>query len=77
MTLEKQLLLKHSEPHPRILPLDVVKVEELLKRRGVDGTLLPEAMAELREMALWRDWALMLDETFVEARAERALERQL
>jgi len=75
MTLEKQLLLKHSEAHPRILPLDVVKVEELLKRRGVDGTLLPEAMAELREMALWRDRALMLDETFVEARAERALER--
>lgn len=73
MMAETQILMQHAEPHPRVAPLDLDKVEALLKRRGADGLLMPEALAGLQELAQWRDRALMLDETFAEAGAEKAL----
>lgn len=62
------------EAHPRIAALDAAGVEGFLKRRDERGMLTREGAVGLVGMARERCQALLLDESFVEAGCERALE---
>ncbi len=62
------------ERHGRIPELEVQAVEGWLRERDGSGGLTAGARAGLLRLATERVWALTLDETFVEAGCERALE---
>ncbi len=73
------LLVKHGfaralEVHPRIAALEVNAVDVLLKGRDDSGRLTAAAESGLLLLAGERVCALTLDETFVDAGCDRALE---
>jgi hypothetical protein len=76
--LEK-LLTQHGlqralELHPRVPVLDVATVERCLQQRDEQACLLPAAADGLLKLARERLCGLLLDEAFVEAGCDRALE---
>lgn len=67
-------LARALEPHARLPALEPKAVEALLRMRDDHACLLPAAVDGLLKLARERVRGLLLDETFVEAGCERALE---